>query len=105
MRNMFFGIALLALASATTQAEARTGGGVSVGRDATISVQQDSAVTAVAIGQRAIAGNYSGAIMGDVNVGRDATITVHQKSAVTAVAIGQDVKATNVAGAITSQPL
>jgi hypothetical protein len=88
-----------------SQAEARTGGGASFGRDVNIQVQQDAPVTAVAIGQRATAGNYSGAIMGNVTVGRDTNITVHQKAAVTAVAIGQDVKAVNAAGVISSTPL
>lgn len=104
-RNMFTGMAVIALLGMGNQVQARTGGGASVGRDATIQVQQDGAVTAVAIGQRASAGNYSGAVLGQVTIGRDANITVRQKSAVTAVAIGQDVKAVNVAGVISGNAL
>jgi hypothetical protein len=107
MKKIGFAVAsVFALAFVSSPAAAQVNGsGVSVGRDVNITVRQEAAQTAVAIGENAHARNVAGVIAGDVSIGRDANINVRQEAAVTAVAIGSNVSATNAAGVVTSKPL
>ena len=97
------GVFTAALAASATPVLARAGDGVSIGRDAKISVTQDGPVSAAAIGQNVKAYNLTGVVAGDVTIGRDVSITVKQKGPVTAAAIGQNATAANVTGVITSK--
>lgn len=107
MKKIGFAVAsVLALAFASAPATAQVNGsGVKIGRDANITVRNEAAQTAVAIGENARAGNYNGVVAGDVEVGRDVNINVRNEAAQTAVAIGSNVSATNANGVITSKPL
>ncbi len=104
MNIRILSIAAAAIALATTSAAQAQlpGAGIKIGGDATITSQQDKAVTTVAVGQRAKGHTWTASILGDVEIGGSAKIDVRQKGAVTTVAVGQDVEASTVTGTISS---
>ncbi len=104
MNTRIITIAAAAIAlAATGSAQAQLpGAGIKIGGDATIKVQQDKAVTTVAVGQRVKAHTWTGSILGNVDIGGSAKIDVRQKGAVTTVAVGKDAEASTVTGTISS---